>query len=101
VRVYGFLAGAETLATLRGGPPARALADAEYNPVSWLAVDQLLQLFGPKKKPIDPNAMYNVVNLGTVLITADNVPKTGDEYAWKDPAPFFKARWKGLGFDVK
>ncbi len=29
------------------------------------------------------------------------MPKTGDEYPWKDPAPFFKARWKGLGFDVK
>jgi ribose transport system substrate-binding protein len=101
VRVYGFLAGAETLATLRAGAPARALADAEYNPCAWLAADQILQFLGPKKKPIDPNVMYNVWNIGTTLLTTANVPKTGDEYPWKDPAPFFKARWKGLGFDVK
>jgi ABC-type sugar transport system substrate-binding protein len=100
VKVYGFLAGAETLSVLRKGKPAAALADAAYNNVSWLAADQLLQFFG-KKKPIDPNAQYNIVPIPTALITSANVPKTGDEYPHPDPAPTFKARWKALGFDVK
>lgn len=100
VKVYGFLAGAETLAALRKGGPAAALADAAYNNISWLAADQLLLFFG-KKKPIDPNAQYNIVPIPTALITAKNVPKVGNEYPFPDPAPFFKTRWKAQGFSVK
>lgn len=100
VKVFGFLAGAETLAALRKGGPAAGLADAAYNNISWLAADQLLKLFG-KKIPIDPAAQYNIVPIPTALITAKNVPKTGDEYPFPDPAPVFKARWRALGFSVK
>ena len=73
VKVFGFLAGAETLGTLRKGLPAVSLADANYNPCAWIAADQLLQFFG-SKKPIDPNAQYNVYPINTVLITDRNVP---------------------------
>ena len=100
VKVFGFLAGAETLAALRKGGAAAGLADAAYNNISWLAADQLLQFFG-KKKAIDPAAQYNIVPIPTALITAANVPKAGNEYPFPDPAPIFKARWKALGFSVK
>jgi len=100
VKVFGFLAGAETLATLRKGGPAASLADAAYNNCPWLAADQLLQYFG-NKKPIDPNAQYDVVPIQEVLITTTNVPKTGDEYPYPDPAKFFLPRWKALGYSLK
>ena len=100
VKVFGFLAGAETLSVLRKGPPAASLADAAYNNCPWLAADQLLQFFG-NKKPIDPNAQYNIVPIQTTLITTVNVPKTGNEYPYPDPAKFFLPRWKALGFTVK
>jgi ribose transport system substrate-binding protein len=100
VKVFGFLAGAETLGTLRKGLPAVALADADYNPCAWLAADQLLQYFG-SKKPIDPNAQYNIYPINTVLITNTNVPKVGNEYPYPDPAKFFSARWKKLGYSLK
>ena len=100
VKVYGFLAGAETLGALRKGAPAAALADAAYNNISWVAANELLLFFG-KKKPIDPNAQYNIVPIPTALITAKNVPKVGNEYPFPDPAPTFKKRWKALGFTVK
>jgi ribose transport system substrate-binding protein len=99
VKVFGFLAGAETLGAMRKGGAAAALADAEYNPCPWLAVDQLLQLFGPKKKPVDPLAQYDVVPMHTVLITPTNIP-TGNEYPYADPAKFFVPRWKALGFNI-
>jgi ABC-type sugar transport system substrate-binding protein len=99
VKVFGFLAGAETLGTLRKGLPAVALADADYNPCAWLAADQLLQYFG-SKKPIDPNAQYNIYPIQTLLITNTNVPK-GSEYPYRDPAAFFVPRWKKLGYTVK
>ncbi len=99
VKVFGFLAGAETLSTLRKGLPAVSLADADYNPCAWLAADQLLQFFGNKKK-IDPNAQYNIYPINTVLITGTNVPK-GKEYPYPDPAGFFVKRWKGLGYTTK
>jgi len=100
VKVFGFLAGAETLGTLRKGLPAVSLADADYNPCAWLAADQLLQYFD-NKKPIDPNAQYNIYPINTVLITNTNVPKTGNEYPYPDPAKFFRARWKALGYSLK
>jgi ABC-type sugar transport system substrate-binding protein len=100
VKVFGFLAGAETLSVLRKGVPAVSLADADYNPCAWIAADQLLQYFG-NKKPIDPNALYNVYPINTVLITNTNVPKVGKEYPYPDPARFFLPRWKGLGYTVK
>jgi ribose transport system substrate-binding protein len=98
VKVFGFLAGAETLATLRKGLPAVSLADANYNPCAWIAADQLLQYFG-SKKPIDPNAQYNVYPINTVLITDRNAPK-GSEYPYPDPAKFFVPRWKSFGYTV-
>ena len=76
MKVFGFLAGAETLGVLRKGGPAASLADASYNNCAWIAADQLLQFFGAKK-PIDPNAQYNVDPIQVTLITATNVPKTG------------------------
>jgi len=100
VKVYGFLAGAETLSALRKGAPAAGLADAAYNNISWIAADQLLQFFA-KKTPIDPNAQYNIVPIPTALITATNVPKVGTEYPFPDPAPRFKARWIAQGFSLK
>jgi hypothetical protein len=60
----------------------------------------LLQFFG-NKKPIDPNAQYNIYPINTVLITKTNAPKTGNEYPYPDPAKFFLPRWKGLGYSVK
>jgi len=99
VKVFGFLAGAETLAEMRKGAPAAGLSDAAYNNCSWIAADQLLQYFG-KKKPIDPNAQYDVVSIPTALITPANIPK-GDEYPYPDPAKTFLPRWRALGFTVK
>ena len=99
VKVFGFLAGAETLGVLRKGGPAASLADASYNNCAWIAADQLLQFFGAKK-PIDPNAQYNVDPIQVTLITAANVPKTGDEYPYPDPAQYFLPRWKALGYSV-
>ena len=49
----------------QGRCPAVSLADANYNPCAWIAADQLLQFFG-SKKPIDPNAQYNVYPINTV-----------------------------------
>jgi ABC-type sugar transport system substrate-binding protein len=99
VKVFGFLAGAETLGTLRKGLPAVSLADANYNPCAWIAADQLLQFFG-SKKPVDPNAQYNVYPINTVLITDRNVPG-GNEYPYPDPAKFFIPRWKSFGYSVR
>ena len=100
VKVFGFLAGAETLATLRKGGPAAGLADAAYNDISWIAANQFLMYFGEHKK-IDPNAQYNDMYIPTALITAANVPKVGDEYPYPDPAKTFVPRWKKLGYKLK
>jgi len=100
VKVFGFLAGQETLDTLRKGSPAVSLADGEYNNCAWIAADQLLQFFG-NKKPIDPAAQYNVDPIGVTLITSTNVPKVGNEYPWPDPANFFLPRWKAAGWTLK
>lgn len=102
VKVFGFLAGAETLGVLRKGGPAAGLADAAYNDISWIAADQLLQFFGDKK-PIDPAAQYNVVAIPTALITSVTVkslPPKATEFPYPDPATFFIPRWKALGFSV-
>ena len=65
VKVFGFLAGAETLGTLRKGAPGGLRSPTrDYNPCAWLAADQLLQFFG-NKKPIDPNAQYNIYPIDT------------------------------------
>jgi ribose transport system substrate-binding protein len=102
VKVFGFLAGAETLGVLRKGGAAAGLADAAYNNISWIAADQLLQYFGDKK-PIDPNAQYNVVAIPTALITSTTVkslPASATEFPYPDPAATFIPRWKKLGYSV-
>ena len=99
VKVYGFLAGPQNLAAIQAGGTAAAIADADYTPCAWIAADQLLQYFGPKKTPIDPQATYNITQMKETLLTPINAPK-GKTMPYDDPQPFFVSRWKALGFAV-
>jgi ABC-type sugar transport system substrate-binding protein len=99
VKVYGYLAGPQNLAAIQGGGTAAAIADADYTPCAWIAADQLLQYFGPKHKPIDAQAEYNITALKETLLTPLNAPK-GKAMAYADPQAFFVPRWKALGFAV-
>jgi ribose transport system substrate-binding protein len=99
VKVYGFLAGPQNLAAIQAGGTAAAIADADYTPCAWIAADQLLQYFGPKHKPVDPQAEYNITELKETLLTPLNAP-SGKAMPYADPQAFFVPRWKKLGFQV-
>jgi ribose transport system substrate-binding protein len=95
VRVYGMYGGADALAALRKGGPARGFSQSSPESSAWTVVDQLLKHL-VNKKPIDPLAGYDHP-YPISLITAKNVPKV-DDSPFPDYGPLYEAQWKAEGY---
>jgi ribose transport system substrate-binding protein len=99
VKVFNFYANPDSIAALRAGGSAYAVADSPVANGCWIALDQLLRHFA-KKQPVAQLPIY-ANQMPVVLVNQQNVPKTADKYPWPDIGKFYSKRWTSMGFKVK
>lgn len=98
VKVYNFYANPDSLAALRRGGPAAAVAESPVQNGGWIALDQLLH-FWTEDTPIGQDPFYED-QFPVKLVTAENVPRTGDAYPWPDLKPDYVKRWTDEGYAI-
>jgi ribose transport system substrate-binding protein len=98
VKVYNYYANPDSLDALRRGGPAAAVAESPVQNGGWIALDQLLHFF-TEDTPIAQDPFY-ADQFPVKLVTAANVPRTGDAYPWPDLEPAYVKRWTDEGYAV-